>query len=1393
MFKELLRGVRSYINFAFLRLIAGVLICPFLFFIKGAQAQAPQLKFKHINNLQGLSNSTIEAIYQDSRGFIWFGTRDGLNRYDGYQIIVYKNIANAPGSLSDNYIRCISEDATHNLWVGTINGLNKFDPDKNQFTRYKHDPKKSGSLSGNNINCIYNDKAGVLWIGTTDGSLNRYSTLQNNFVSYKDAALPNAINAIYEDEANRFWIGTANGLKLFNRQSSRYQQVVNDFNNSPIKLNYPVNSIQQDKLGKLWLGIDNSGILVVDLQNNNLQWLKHQRQNAGSLSNDQVKCLLKDSKNQIWAGSINGGLDLYIPSQNQFKHYQNESDNSSSLSQRTVSALFEDKQNNLWAGTHRGGVNLYTPQANKFKLLHNIAGENSLSYNDVRAFYEDENANIWIGTDGGGLNVYNPLQNTFKTYRYNPLNANSLASDAVLDIMQDAGQDMWVSTWGGGLNHLNRATSQFTHYTNTPGNAQTISSNYVQKSLIDSKGNFWVATYYGGLNLFDKATGKFKRITASADGRSRLTGNNIVSIKEDRQQNLWIGTDDGGLNCYNLNTRQFKHYFNNQDKYPDLRIIFIDHKGQLWIGQNGLYLFDKQTQKFKLFTTKGGLGTEFIKGIEEDVAHHLWISTSNGLTKLDPQKLSTKKYNTADGLQGQEFEANASLKAKNGLLYFGGVNGFNQFNPQSINANPFIPPVYITSLQVFNKLILPDSADSPLRNDISSTKEIKLSYKQSTIAFTFSALNYTATENNQYAYKLEGLDNNWYYTGNERKVSFTNLGPGQYTLYIKASNNDGIWNQQGASLHITITPPFWATWWFRLGVTVVIGYIAYLILKFKKNLDLQKIEEQKREEIHQHKLQFFTNISHEFRTPLSLIMGPLENLLKDDKQLGNTHQYQMMYRNANRLMLLINELMDFRKVESGALQLKVMPGNINMFVKELAEEFTGAAIQKDIQIDIKLQANLTQAWFDRQLLEKIVLNLINNSLKYTPTGGKIVVEVLSSLNDFKPSFENSLVVKNSFRAKQYCYVRIADDGIGISKESINHLFERYYRITEAHLGSGIGLAFVKSLTVMHKGDIYVHSQRHEGTEIIIALPCTEIDYSTNEKWQPTTIEGGIRLESVTMPLAANNAEPILQQQPHAKPQSDYRVLIVDDNPEIRTFLRNCLQEEYDIVEAPDGALGMEVAREDLPDLIVSDVMMPGVNGLDFCKSIKENVETSHIPFLMLTAKTNLQSEIEGFESGADLYLFKPVSPNLLKLSIRNIFEQRQKLKERYSKNYNTEIRELIHTAKDQEFMDRVLQTIEAEMSNPELDIDMLCKSVGMSRTKLYHKIKQISGQSTNEFIRSIRLKKAVEIMTHEDVLLTEVMYRVGIQTQSYFTKAFKKEFGKTPSQFINDLQGVSTH
>lgn len=1354
-------------------------------------AQAPAINFRHIKSENGLSNSTIETILQDNRGFLWFGTRDGLNRYDGSQMIIYRNSSADSTSISDNYITSLYEDKQHNLWVGTLNGLNKFDPKLNRFTRLKYKPTDQRSISSNYITSIYGDTKGRIWIGTSSGGVNLYNPDKNSFkrIACRKNSNANELNiyTFFEDSRSNFWAATETGLYLYNNGSDDFTAI----NPQPAKTGkQAIRSIAEDKNATLLLGMDDNGLIVFDPSFRTAQQYLHKAADATSISSNLIRSAYVTKKGDTWIGSVNGGLDKFDHTTGTFYNYQYQPDNPNSLSQRTVSVLYEDRQGNLWIGTHRGGINLYTPGSEKFNLYRQKTYKNSLSYNDVKTFCEDRQGNIWVGTDGGGLNLFNRKLNSFAHYKYDPFNPLSLGSNEVIDLKEDSDGNLWIATWGGGLCLYNKAGNNFIRYKSNPESNGSITSDYIQCIYEDKNGQLLIGTYYGGLHLFDRKNNTFTAIRKSKTGKTSIIGNNIISLTQDKEGNTWIGTDDGGLNKMNTATGEFEHYFHQDDKKPDIRVLFTDTKGNLWAGQAGLYLYNKQENRFSIFTDAEGLASLFIKGIVEDNSGHLWVSTSNGLKQLDPKTKTVRTFNTGDGLQDMEFEANAYLKTRDGQIYFGGINGFNSFYPSDITVNAFVPPVFVTDLQVQNKTVI-GGINELLDQDISFTDQLKLSYKQATFSLGFAALNYTASENNHFVYKLENWDNDWIRAGVGQRASYTNVSPGTYSFKVKASNNDGVWNEKGYSIKIVITPPFWATWWFRLLVVIALFAAGLYIYRIRRKIQLQRYEDAKKEEIHQMQLQFFTNISHEFRTPLSLITGPVEKLLKEDAGSKNNHVYQVIQRNANRLLQLINELMDFRKAESGVLRLQVMPGSIPLFVDEIAEEFSELAIQKSISFTVSGTTNFNEVWFDRQVLEKIIINLLSNSFKYTQDYGKIELQVLDSLVRFQPQFENELLIKHNNSTEPFIYFRIADNGTGISKESIPHLFERYYRVSDTHLGSGIGLAFIKTLTQLHKGNISVYSEYNKGTEIIIAIPVNKTAYGKKEQWMKNT-ESPVRLESLaTQPILASAVEisKVSTTDNQINTTKEYLVLIADDHAELRSFLKESLEQQYKIIEASDGKEAMEKTLEHFPDLIISDIMMPLMDGIDYCRLVKNSIETAHIPFILLTAKDGLESRIEGTETGADYYFSKPLSIDLLQLTMRNILAQKEKIREHYRKDQHAKVKELAHSSKDKQFMEELLTIIEQNLSKPEMDIDFVCTEIGMSRTKLYNKIKSITGQPIGDFIRTIRLRKAAALMTQSELSLTDIMYSVGIQTQSYFSKAFKQEFGKTPTQYLKELEG----
>jgi signal transduction histidine kinase/ligand-binding sensor domain-containing protein/CheY-like chemotaxis protein/AraC-like DNA-binding protein len=1381
----------KFVSYKFTRLYRWSLLIVLLsgFSLSRTDGQTPVLDFKHITDEQGLSNTSVEVIFQDSRGFIWIGTRNGLNRYDGYTIRTYFHEATNAKSLSDNYITSIFEDSKQNLWIGTASGLNRFDQVQNHFIRYSNQPALASSITH-----IGEDDQHTIWVSTLAGGIYQLNA-QNETVSRWPYLPDRKIGeqaVVYDfawDRSGNLWLATSQGLNLFDQATRTLSNFPYRSVSNPQP--EPIRKIQMDDAGNLWLATENQGLLMFDRRLRTFKGYRHNDNDPTSLGSDNVKSLLLDNYQNLWVGCLNGGLNRFDPATDSFLNYEREPGNPSSLSQKSVQSLFTDRQENIWIGTLRGGVNVYVPLALKFNLYRQQLTLNSLSYNDIRGFCEDHAGNLWVGADGGGLNRFNRERNTFTHYRHQPGNPRSLGSDAVMSISEDSQHNLWVATFGGGLTRFDPATGTCQQFLHKPGDPTSISSNFVERAFEDSQKNLWVATYGGGLNRLDRQTMTFQPITQDPLGKTKFTGSLLISINEDHDQNVWICTEGGGLNRYDLRTNRFSHYFNEPNIKQDLVVIFTDSKDRLWIGKKGLYLYNRIRDRFELYPNKAGLTNEFIKGILEDKKGNLWISSSNGLTQFNPDTQTFRKFNPRDGLQGLEFEDNSCLMARDGTMFFGGVNGFNTFKPDQLNINRFVPPVYVTEFQVSNHNVGVGSEDSPLTKDISYTDEIQLDYDQSTFSLLFSALNFVVPENNQYAYKLDGLEDDWITAGTERRASYTNLQPGDYTFQVKASNNDYVWNKQPRTIHIVISPPFWATWWFQLLVLILVLYGVFAFFEFRRKLELKAALEKQQNELYQLQLQFFTNISHEFRTPLSLILGPLERIRNINPDQEFAHYYNTIYRNANRLMSLINELMDFRKVETGALKLKVKPGDLLQFLNGIVGEFKDLSAQKQVTLHVRDAGDYEQVWFDTNVMEKIILNLLNNSFKYTAQNGVITVDVFSSLTDFQPTFTNKLAFEEPKRSGNYVYIRIADNGIGISKESITHLFERYFRISPAHLGSGIGLAFVKSLTALHKGDIYVYSERNEGTEIIVGIPADETSYDNAQKLSNVIYDGGVDLESGTMSFFADTVttdpadNAAVQIVGKDKRES---ILFVDDNAELRQFLRDTLQTKYQIYEAEEGNAAFEMARQINPDLIVSDVMMPGVNGIEFCNRIKTNFETSHIPFVMLTGRDSLEAKLEGVGSGADIYLSKPISVDLLMLTIRNILEQKKKSKERYLSDYYTEARGLVSSEKDKDLLDKLNQVMEENLMNPELDVEFLCSAIGVSKTSLFQKIKSITGQSIVEFIRTFRLKKSVQLMTEEDVPLSDVAYRVGFQDPSYFSKVFKKEFGKSPSQFLESLR-----
>jgi len=1384
--------------FSDIKLIACFLTRILLFLVmmvgsSNLKGQKTDFLFEHITIENGLSNNTVNTIARDHLGFIWLATNDGLNRFDGYDFTVYQHDRENPHSISNNRVHYVFEDSHQNLWIGTSMGLNLYNRSSDSFTRYYHDPQDDNSLSNNVVRTIYEDSAGQLWIGTLGGGLCRFDLDNQRFKRYN---FPDReVWSVLEDRQGNLWVGTgAPGIIHLDWQRNEFNQFhFPESSQSGLK---PVTgkTLFEDEEGTIWVCTEGAGLYLFDpVQQIFTHHFYMQGPNQG-LSGNIVSDIIQYDENTLWIATDGGGISQYNITSGQFSHIRNNVVDAKSLSSNAVYSLLRDNDNVIWIGTFGGGVNILNPHRQEFRFFTQRALDTtSLSHKSVLSFFEDRSGLIWIGTDGGGLNQFDPATGKFRSFKYQTGDPHTIGSNAVTAIAEDRQGNLWVGTFAGGLNRFDRQTQRFTRYLYNPAMPGSISSNNVWKLLEDRDGDIWVGTL-DGLELFSQKSNTFTRITGAGVPDLPKPGR-IISLFQDSRGRIWLGStgvwllDKNSMTLTPLSSLQQSSIHLSEF---DIRDFHEDKHGNIWIASEGagLIRYNPHTQHMVNYTTRDGLPGDAIHQIVQDNKGVFWLSSNQGISRFDPVTESFANYNVHDGLQSNQFAYSASLYSSNGEIYFGGVNGFNVYHPDRIKENKTPPRVYITDFTLFSKPVEIGGENSPLQTHIMLTRDITLPFR-SVFTFKFTAINYISTSKNRYKYRLEGFDD-WNDVGNQRTATYTNISPGKYVFRVMAANNDGVWNDEGASIAIHILPPFYRTWiawviYIMAFISLMYFAIHYIVnrQKYKHDLMIKDLERAKIEEINQVKLRFFTNIAHEFRTPLTLILGPLDKIMSTHNNIDASlrKQLNIMGRNAGRLLRLVNELMEFRKIEMGRVKLKIVKADMIPFLQDVKSVFDEHARLHDLQFSFHARQETLEAWVDKEKMEKVVYNILSNSFKFTPDCGQISIEA-GLIQCSVGGTEKGPVVP-------HIEIVIRDNGVGISHEDLPRIFDRFYQVKNKDAparsagisGTGIGLALSRELIEFHKGEILVSSHPGKGSEFRIVFP-------GDKKWFDQEIVDEQEVDEFVyryspglygIPHAelSPHPEPAVVHHHHDKPV----VLIVEDNTDMRSYLNSALEEEFVVFEAINGQDGLDKSLHLMPDIVVSDVMMPVMDGIEMCQRLKNDVNISHLPVILLTARSSDDHTIEGFDAGADDYIPKPFNPKLLQSRIRNILESRQQLRNRFRKEGILEPGEISVTSADELFLKNAMDVVERNIGNPEFRVSGFVSEMNMSRSVLYRKFEALTGQSVNEFVRNTRLKRAAQLLSLNELTVSEVTYEVGFNDPQYFSKCFSKQYGMTPSEY----------
>jgi len=1240
-------------------------------------SQTEQYKFRHLTTEDGLASNYTWSVMRDSQGFMWFTTRAGLCRYDGYNVKVFQYDPSDSTTISELYVKStICEDANGFIWVGSLNGLNKFDQITETFTRYYRNPDDPHSISSNWMRYIYLDSQGVIWAGTDGNGLNRYNDINdnfNNFLPHPDYSLSNGIRAIFEDSSGIFWVGTANGLYQFDRRTEEFTLIKLIKKKDEKRIANRFTTITEDNEGNIWYCADR--IYKYDKSINELSlFTGFSVESAGNPNPTYMNILLEKHGNNQTLWITRGGLYKYDLTAGKLTQIYNDPSDWESYVGGGPKGLYLDPTGLMWIATN-SGISILNPRSSQFKSHPDIAEKFNL---DAIGFLKDSQGHFWVGGDNGVLR-YDVNMKLIYWYKPDKENKKSFLG-TVREIIEDNENQIWIICHKDGVYVLDQETNEFLRC-KLLKHGKDFKPNNLYDIYEDSQGRLWVAS-----------DGLFKRIKNSPEPTTfyldtshwRTRNTTHTQIKEDHSGNLWISSLAGALLKQpesDRGTNKFIEYTHDPSDPNSLSnshiwSVYVDDQGEVWAGTNhGLNRYLPEKDCFERFLMDAEPGTSFIYDIKRDRNGYLWMITANGLIGFNPSAADIAINRVKQYLPFNRISRTKLYKDPEGIIYvgskLGAKKGFFSFHPDSITKNNNIPPVVLTSFTVRNKTIVLDTA-------ITLKKNLTLSYNENYLSFEFAALDYTKPDQNQYAYMLEGLDEDWIYSGNRRLAYYTEVPPGDYIFKAKGSNSDGYWNEQGTFISITILPPPWKTWWaYSLYILFFISMIVFVLRFYLRrqrllhNLELEQIQTEKLEELDKLKSRFFENISHEFRTPLTLILGPIDKLKSFIKDKEPKKDLDMMQRNANRLQRLINQLLNLSQIESGKMKLQVSEQNIVNLVNDYVQSFESLAKQKNIDLALNSNEEEIKIYVDKDKMEKILFNLLSNAFKFTGEDGKIEVDVTplgppSRGDNSIPKLESADGISNApsplKRGMRGVIIKISDTGKGIPSEKLNHIFDRFYQVDDSYTkdqeGSGIGLALTKELVKLHHGEIRATSQPGEGSTFTIYLPAGKEHFKPNEIISSDKSEYQSEDSLDQHPELLTHSESFINENSPSD-ESKPILLIVEDNADLLSYIRGYLDESYFVLEACDGEEGLQEAIKNIPDLVLSDVMMPKMDGFELCRKLKTDERTSHIPVILLTARASSESKIEGLETGADDYLSKPFDATELKIRIKNLIQQRQ--------------------------------------------------------------------------------------------------------------------------------------